>query len=59
MRTHAAKLIGSMMQLAAEEMPKYFKLTGKQVYPILNTKNIFVRTGYVNVDFRVKQYLSE
>jgi hypothetical protein len=47
MRTDAAKVIGSMMQLALEQTPKNFELTGKQVYPILYTKNIFVRTGYV------------
>lgn len=47
MRTDAAKLIGSMLQLAVEQKPKNFKLTGKQVYPILYAKKIFVRTGYV------------
>ena len=47
MRTDAAKVIGSMMQLALEQTPKNFELTGKQVYPILYTKKIFVRTGYV------------
>jgi hypothetical protein len=32
-----------------EQTPKNFKSTGKQVYPILYTKKIFVRTGYVTL----------
>jgi len=47
MRIDAAKLIGPMMRIAVEQTPKNLKLTGKQVYPILRTTKISVRTGYV------------
>jgi hypothetical protein len=47
MRKDAAKLINSMLQLAIEQTPKNFQLTGKQVYPILHTKKIFVTTEFV------------